>query len=758
MRLLILCTLLCLPFCALTQDEKLLLDRYESAVTDSQKVVSAYDLLLFYFSRQPEKAKPYAFKAEEYGLKSGNAFLEAKGHESMLIYYRRLQDYPNMAKRYPLWREAALRSGNKIVIYDAFLSSANFSIDMEMYQAVLPYLNKAAEMAEETGHPLLKARVLYTRAGYVSALGEHGKAVGLYDEAIAALAYAKDFERLADAKSFKAESLLRLWKIKEVPGLLEEALNYYAIVGKRSKMAYCKGLLGQAHAFSGNMKQAVSNYKEAVQLYEAIPMKLQAAQCYVDLAAFALAQQNAVEGDQYLSTLEKLLPSLGQPALNTFAAMLRGVYYTVLKKFDRADSLFQAVSRDATKWKLAPIKAENDLYYATLMLKQGKKRTGDSLFLSYAEGVAATQDRGEIEGSLTLLKQKNPQFPERYWTLLRKLYSKGGVEQIKKELLVNGRDTLPPLIDSLAAQNRFSLNTVERDSLNSIVFNRQLQELETKYSIRQVNDSLRQVKLEVQNEQLKNSRRTWQLIFAISGLLLLGALLWNRIANARKLKLKNNELDQQNNELTLRNETISALRMELKHRIENTIQAITSYVEIKMLTRNDHVSIRPVYSMVKAMGTLHKTLYGEMTLDQLNVKPFLEELYRQVESIFAPEIPVTLHVNADMALDKERARALAVIVSELWTNSFKYAFAGRNSGKIEVSIVQADAHNYKLTVTDDGVGFEQRESDEGLGLMLIMGQVKSGLGGTCTINGKNGTVFEAVFPVQFNKSDNVKKT
>lgn len=758
MRLLILCTLLCVSLCTSAQEEKLLLDRFELAATDSQKVMAAYDLLLFYYKMQPEKAKPYALKAEEYGLKSGNAFLEAKGHESMLIYYRRLQDFTNMGKRYPLWREAALKSGNKVVIYDAFLSSANFSIDMGFYQFALPYLDKAAEIAESTGLPLLKARVLHTRACYYSALGEHRKAVDIFDKAIPALEAVKDYDKLADAKVFKAESLMRLWKVKEVPGLIADALNYYVIVGKRSKIAYSKALLGQAHAFSGNTRKAMSNYREAVQLYEAIPMQLQVAQCYVDLAAFALAQQNAAEGDRYLSTLEKLLPNLPDPSLKVFATMLRGVYNTLLNKFDRADSLFHAVSKEATKRKLAPIKAENELYHATLMLKQGKKRAADSLFLSYAEGVAATQDPGEIEGSLTLLKQKNPQFPKQYWVLLTKLYSKGEVEQVKKELLANGTDTLPPLIDSIAAHNRFSLNTVERDSLNSIVFNSQLQELETKYKVRQTTDSLNQVKLEVQNEQLKSSRRGWMLLVLFSFLFFFAFLLWSKVSAAKKLGAKNELLHNKNQELTTSYKVINNLRDELKHRIENTIQAITSYVEIQMLTRNDHVYIRPVYAMVKAMGTLHKTLYGEMTRDKMDVKPFLETLYHQVERIFAPEMPVTLEVNTDITLDKERARALAIIVSELWTNSFKYAFAGKNSGKIEVRIVQADEDNFKLTVTDDGIGFEQKETDDGLGLMLINGQVESGLGGSCTINGKNGTVFEAVFPIRFSKSNNGEQT
>lgn len=56
-------------------------------------------------------------------------------------------------------------------------------------------------------------------------------------------------------------------------------------------------------------------------------------------------------------------------------------------------------------------------------------------------------------------------------------------------------------------------------------------------------------------------------------------------------------------------------------------------------------------------------------------------------------------------LDAERAIQLGLVLNELVTNAFKYAFPDERHGTVRVHFVR-DGETFVLTVSDDGVGLE----------------------------------------------------
>lgn len=50
---------------------------------------------------------------------------------------------------------------------------------------------------------------------------------------------------------------------------------------------------------------------------------------------------------------------------------------------------------------------------------------------------------------------------------------------------------------------------------------------------------------------------------------------------------------------------------------------------------------------------------------------------------------------------------VGLLVNELLTNAFKYAFTGRDGGIITVRCLQEDADRYRIVVADDGIGLPE---------------------------------------------------
>ena len=107
---------------------------------------------------------------------------------------------------------------------------------------------------------------------------------------------------------------------------------------------------------------------------------------------------------------------------------------------------------------------------------------------------------------------------------------------------------------------------------------------------------------------------------------------------------------------------------------------------------------------------------------------------------------------APVTLQIERAIPLALLVTELATNSFKHAFPSGRIGTIAIKLTAQD-DTILLTVADDGVGTsppvpEERDGEQsGLGLVLAEALAKQ-LGGTLTTSGPPGTTTILRFPLE----------
>ena len=117
------------------------------------------------------------------------------------------------------------------------------------------------------------------------------------------------------------------------------------------------------------------------------------------------------------------------------------------------------------------------------------------------------------------------------------------------------------------------------------------------------------------------------------------------------------------------------------------------------------------------------------------------------ESAFARSLKVSAE---DHLLLQEWAVPVGLILNELLTNAFKYAFPNDRRGAIKVEF-RKESDSYSLAVADDGVGMSSRPAAEqkgsGLGQRLIRSMVGQLDGSLTAEPAEAGSIVSIRFPV-----------
>lgn len=195
------------------------------------------------------------------------------------------------------------------------------------------------------------------------------------------------------------------------------------------------------------------------------------------------------------------------------------------------------------------------------------------------------------------------------------------------------------------------------------------------------------------------------------------------------------------------------LLKEIHHRVKNNLQIITSLLNLQSAQIKDPEAVtlfRDSMSRVRSMALIHEKLYQSKDLARIDFDGYLRDLMIYLFRSYAanPE-QIHFHVEShDMYLGIDTAIPCGLMISELVTNTIKYAFPNGRKGNLWISIGPEDDGHLTLLVKDDGVGFKEgfdwRESDS-LGLQLVS-TLTSQLHGTVDVNGVGGTSFKITFP------------
>lgn len=215
-------------------------------------------------------------------------------------------------------------------------------------------------------------------------------------------------------------------------------------------------------------------------------------------------------------------------------------------------------------------------------------------------------------------------------------------------------------------------------------------------------------------------------------------------------------------------------KQEIHHRIKNNLQIISSLLDLQAEKFNNRQNIkdsevkeafRESQDRVISMALIHEELYKGGVLEKLNFTRYTRELVGnllQTYNLGNANINLKLDLAENIYFDMDIAVPLGMIVNELVTNSFKYAFAGRTEGEIQIEMYREENwtkietvnkdcknNNYCLTISDNGVGIPENidiEDLDTLGMLLITSLVEQ-LDGELELKRGTGTEFTIRFTV-----------
>lgn len=194
------------------------------------------------------------------------------------------------------------------------------------------------------------------------------------------------------------------------------------------------------------------------------------------------------------------------------------------------------------------------------------------------------------------------------------------------------------------------------------------------------------------------------------------------------------------------------LLKEIHHRVKNNLQIASSLLSLQTFKIEDERLINVLNDSIKrinSMAEIHKLLYETESFARIPFDRYLREISSNWIDSYADKSPgITIKPGAkNIFLDIEKSIPCALIVNELLSNAFKYAFPERQPGEINVRLSEKD-NRYTLIVSDNGVGFPKDldiRSAGSLGLTIVR-NLTAQLRGDMHLDRRKGAAITVTFP------------
>jgi len=269
---------------------------------------------------------------------------------------------------------------------------------------------------------------------------------------------------------------------------------------------------------------------------------------------------------------------------------------------------------------------------------------------------------------------------------------------------------------ALAAYINYHENYIQARELE---WNKSLYQIEARYELKEKEKQLVEIKLNEaiakKDSQQKIKQRNYLLVVGLLLLIAIGALYWAYQKIKRTNSLLNYSIAQK-----------EILMQEVHHRVKNNLTLLKSllYLRAKATVDEDvKMILDECQARIHAIALVHQNLYDVEDATRVDFNIFLKDLFFELERIFdEDQREISVHINVhESMIDMRMSVFLGLIINELITNTYKYAFVNCKTGKIQVQLKKA-GEMLELIYSDSGSGLPNGFDDEastGFGFKLI---------------------------------------
>jgi two-component sensor histidine kinase len=194
------------------------------------------------------------------------------------------------------------------------------------------------------------------------------------------------------------------------------------------------------------------------------------------------------------------------------------------------------------------------------------------------------------------------------------------------------------------------------------------------------------------------------------------------------------------------------LLKEVHHRVKNNLQIVASLLNLQsenILDERYLDLVKDSRNRIHSMALVHEMLYSSKDLSKIDIGEYIRLLTANIHQSYSKpgsEIVFEYDVEQGLFFDIDHMIAIGLILNEITSNSFKYAFPG-NKGTIKISLRQVE-NGYALCSADTGIGLSKNfsvDTDAHLGIQLIF-MLTEQMSGTIHIDRQPGTSYHITFP------------
>ena len=194
------------------------------------------------------------------------------------------------------------------------------------------------------------------------------------------------------------------------------------------------------------------------------------------------------------------------------------------------------------------------------------------------------------------------------------------------------------------------------------------------------------------------------------------------------------------------NQEKTIMLKEIHHRVKNNLQVITSLLRLQSRDITDEESkviFNESIDRVIAMSRIHEKIYQSENLSKIDLEEYIISLSENLISSYSVKEKITTTIVSDIEqISTKSLVPISLIFNELISNSIKYAFIGKESGKISISILK-QTDKIEFIYRDNGT-WKKRKNPDSFGLVLIESLTEQ-LNGTFNLSTENGTKYSFVF-------------
>jgi two-component sensor histidine kinase len=158
----------------------------------------------------------------------------------------------------------------------------------------------------------------------------------------------------------------------------------------------------------------------------------------------------------------------------------------------------------------------------------------------------------------------------------------------------------------------------------------------------------------------------------------------------------------------------------VNHRVANSLALVSSLVSLQSKALEDRAAreaLAETQDRIYAIALVHKRLYGSADVRSVELGEYLTGLLNHLRTSMQSQgegVTLTFDI-APIELETDASINLGVVITELVTNAFKYAYPN-GRGEVRVHLRKLPDEQVELIVEDDGVGSGDGAPARGTGI------------------------------------------